>query len=94
MRKRLGRWCLLAVGTSLLSLAGCEPSPPPTEELGQIIYDPAAVPGANRKYTFPDRIQAKMPKEADQSGDGQSAEPSSDEPSSDEPASADASSTD
>ncbi|HEX7450036.1 MAG TPA: hypothetical protein VF306_20920 [Pirellulales bacterium] len=41
---------------ALLCLAiaiGCAPPPPSIEDLGQIVYDPTQVPGADRPYTLP-----------------------------------------
>lgn len=81
MPKRLNRWRVLAGGLCLSGVLGCEPAPPPTDDLGQIIYDPKEVPGANRKYTLPDRIERKKP-EASQGGDADdTATPSSTKPS-------------
>ena len=51
MQRRI-RWIWLALA-ALATLLGCEPTVS-REELGQIVYEMPAVPGAERPYELPD----------------------------------------
>lgn len=58
---------------ALLCLAmaiGCAPPPPSIEDLGQIVYDPTQVPGADRSYTLPHGLGEEAgPPDSEQSSD-------------------------
>lgn len=50
------------VGMLCLAAAiGCSPPPPTVEDLGQIVYDPSQVPGADRPYTLPHGLGEEAP---------------------------------
>ncbi|HVC95353.1 MAG TPA: hypothetical protein VND64_16780 [Pirellulales bacterium] len=45
---------MILAAVFLVGVTGCTPSPPKPEELGRVIYDPAAVPGLDDPYRPPE----------------------------------------
>jgi len=38
----------------LFSLSGCGPAPPAPEDLGRVVFDPAEMPGGQKRFELPE----------------------------------------
>jgi len=43
-----------AAVTLLFSLSGCGPAPPAPKELGRVVFDPAEMPGGQKRFKLPE----------------------------------------
>ncbi|HEX5446768.1 MAG TPA: hypothetical protein VFW87_23320 [Pirellulales bacterium] len=64
----IGVWALprglLAALALLATPLGCSPPRPSAEDLGQIVYEPSFVPGADQHYTLPYGLDKDAPPDA------------------------------